>query len=182
MLFVPEDETPTELIVSEVAMQLILRLDYSFSGVNDLDPITRELILGDPDQGQHIVLEGFWFFEFETPRWINTELTALAGDLYSIITLIPEIQRVSELKVANSNLIVRELANLGSSAVNLTLGVSFCQQREKPEYSIFPGATVTWSPPPPPPPPPVTTGPPGPGSLDPTQTGDPGVPVSSENE
>ena len=172
MLFVPEDETPTELIVSEVTMPLIMLLVP--------DEVTRELILGDPDQGQHIILEGFWFFEFETPRWINTELTALAGDLYSIITLIPEIQRVSELKVSNSNLIVRELADLGNSTVNLTLGVSFCQQREKPEYSIFPGATGTWSPPPPPPP--VTTGPPGPGSLDPTQTGDPAVVETGQDE
>ena len=172
MLFVPEDETPTELIVSEVTMPLIMLLVP--------DEVTRELILGDPDQGQHIILEGFWFFEFETPRWINTELTALAGDLYSIITLIPEIQKVSELKVSNSNLIVRELADLGNSTVNLTLGVSFCQQREKPEYSIFPGATGTWSPPPPPPP--VTTGPPGPGSLDPTQTGDPAVVETGQDE
>lgn len=172
MLFVPEDETPTELIVSEVTMPLIMLLVP--------DEVTRELILGDPDQGQHIILGGFWFFEFETPRWINTELTALAGDLYSIITLIPEIQKVSELKVSNSNLIVRELADLGNSTVNLTLGVSFCQQREKPEYSIFPGATATWSPPPPPPP--VTTGPPGPGSLDPTQTGDPAVIETGQDE
>ena len=172
MLFVPEDETPTELIVSEVTMPLIMLLVP--------DEVTRELILGDPDQGQHIILEGFWFFEFETPRWINTELTALAGDLYSIITLIPEIQKVSELKVSNSNLIVRELADLGNSTVNLTLGVSFCQQREKPEYSIFPGATGPWSPPPPPPP--VTTGPPGPGSLDPTQTGDPAVVETGQDE
>ena len=116
MLYVPEDETPSELIVSEVTMPLIMLLVP--------DEVTRELILGDPDQGQHIILGGFWFFEFETPRWINTELTALAGDLYSIITLIPEIQKVSELKVSNSNLIVRELADLGNSTVNLTLGVS----------------------------------------------------------
>ena len=162
-------------------MPIIMTLDLGFiTGLSDLDPLTRELILGDPDQGQHIILEGFWFFEFETPRWINTELTALAGDLYSIITLIPEIQKVSELKVSNSNLIVRELADLGNSTVNLTLGVSFCQQREKPEYSIFPGSTVIWSPPSPPPP--VTTGPPGPGSLDPTQTGDPGVIESGQDE
>lgn len=144
------------------------------------DEVTRELILGDPDYGQHIVLGGFWFFEFETPRWINLELTVLAVDLDSIITLIPEIQTFSELKVADSNLIVRELADLGNSAVNLTLGVSFCQQREKPEYSIFPGAKGNWSPPPPPPP--ATTGPPGPGSLDPTQTGDPGSTESTQNE
>lgn len=162
-------------------MPIIMTLDLGFNtGLSDLDPLTRELILGDPDQGQHIILEGFWFFEFETPRWINTELTALAGDLYSIITLIPEIQKVSELKVSNSNLIVRELADLGNSTVNLTLGVSFCQQREKPEYSIFPGATGTWSPPPPPPP--VTPGPPGPGSLDPTQTGDPAVIETGQDE
>ena len=172
MLFVPEDETPTELIVSEVTMPLIMLLVP--------DEVTRELILGDPDQGQHIILEGFWFFEFETPRWINTELTALAGDLYSTITLIPEIQKVSELKVSNSNLIVRELADLGNSTVNLTLGVSFCQQREKPEYSIFPGATVTWSPPPPPPP--VIPFTPGPGSLDPTDTGDPTVIETGQDE
>ena len=162
-------------------MPIIMTLDLGFiTGVSDLDPLTRELILGDPDYGQHIILEGFWFFEFETPRWINTELTVLAGDLYSIITLIPEIQKVSELKVSNSNLIVRELADLGNSTVNLTLGVSFCQQREKPEYSIFPGATGTWSPPPPPPP--VTPGPPGPGSLDPTQTGDPAVIETGQDE
>lgn len=175
MLFEPLVETPTKLIVSEVTMPLIILLVP--------DEVTRELILGDPDQGQHIILEGFWFFEFETPRWINTELTALAGDLYSIITLIPEIQTFSELKVADSNLIVRKLADLGNSTVSLTLGVSFCQQREKPEYSIFPGATVTWSPPPVT----VTTGPLGPGplgpgSLDPTQTGDPAVIETNQDE